>query len=115
MGRHLKLAGQSVGIEIHAFNVIFDIWQGNMNGKKNDPHYPPAPSVLKGVKPKGGGSCVGNNPDPSEAMALRRDDCFPGPRQPRQNIFLRDRSPAHLSPAMLADKRIRANSQHENR
>ena len=36
--------GQKVGIEDAAFNVRFDIYKSTMNGKKNNPDYPPAPN-----------------------------------------------------------------------
>jgi len=71
--------GQKVGIEDAIFNVRFDIFKGIMNGKKNDPLYAPAPSVIKGIIPNGGGRCVGGNPQPSpDTVGLPRDDCFPG-------------------------------------
>lgn len=69
--------GQKVGITDASFNVRFDMYQAIMNGKKNDPAYAPAANVIKGVVPKGGGMCVGNNPPASpNTMALPKDDCF---------------------------------------
>ena len=53
--------GQKVGIEDGAFNVRFDIWTGNMKQRSGNSDYAPAPNVVKGIKPKGGGSCINNN------------------------------------------------------
>jgi len=69
--------GQKVGIEDAIFNVRFDIYQSIMNNNRNDPNYRPAPNVVKGVVPKGGGQCVGNNAEASpDTMALPRDNAF---------------------------------------
>ncbi len=75
--------GQKVGIRDAIFNVRFDIYKAIMNGKRNDSDYPPAPNVIKGIVPssggkgKGGGSCIGNNEDPSpDTVGLPRDGCF---------------------------------------
>jgi len=69
--------GQKVGIEDAIFNVRFDIYKSIMNGKKNDPAYAPAPNVIKGIVPKGGGTCIGNTAELSPNTAgLPRDDCF---------------------------------------
>ncbi len=69
------LTGQRVGLA-EAFNTRFDIFQGSMNGKKTDAAYRPAPNTIQGTKPKGGGSCRGNNTDTSDAMPLPRDTCL---------------------------------------
>lgn len=69
--------GQRVGIEDAIFNVRFDMYSSIMNGEKNNPIYPPAPNVIKGLVPNGGGSCVRNNPSVSpNSVGLPRDDCF---------------------------------------
>ena len=69
--------GQKVGIEDAVFNVRFDIYKSTMNGEKNDPAYPPAPNVLSGLVPKGGGSCIGANEEVSlDTKPLPRDNCF---------------------------------------
>ena len=69
--------GQKVGIEDAIFNVRFDIYKAVMNGKKNDADYAPAPNVIKGIVPQGGGSCIGNNEDISpDTLGMPRDDCF---------------------------------------
>ena len=69
--------GQKVGIEDAIFNTRFDIYKSIMNGKKNDPDYAPAPNVIKGIVPKGGGSCIGQNEEIStDTVGLPRDDCF---------------------------------------
>jgi len=71
--------GQKVGIENAAFNVRFDIYAASMNSKKNDPNYRPAPNVIKGIVPNGGGMCIGNNEAPSpDTAGLPHDDCFGG-------------------------------------
>ena len=71
--------GQKVGIEDAIFNVRFDIYKAIMNGKKNDPLYAPAPNVINGIVPNGGGQCVGGNPQVSpDTKGLPHDDCFPG-------------------------------------
>ena len=69
--------GQKVGIENSAYNVRFDMYTGALSSKKTSADYPPAPNVIKGIIPKGGGSCIGNtsNPSPNSA-ALPRDACF---------------------------------------
>lgn len=72
--------GQKVGLEDAFFNVRFDIYRSIMNSKHNDPDYAPAPNVIKGIVPRGNGSCVGNNsdgPPVSGTLPLPRDDCFP--------------------------------------
>lgn len=69
--------GQKVGIEDAIFNVRFDIYRSIMNGKRNDPDYAPAPNVIKGIVPNGGGACIGGTADVSpDTVALPRDDCF---------------------------------------
>lgn len=69
--------GQKVGIQDALFNVRFDIYQSIMNNKRNSPIYRPAPNVVKGIVPQGGGQCVGANADPSpNTMAMPRDSAF---------------------------------------
>lgn len=69
--------GQAIGSTDAAFNVRFDIYASTMNGKRNDADYQPAPNVVKGIVPQGGGSCIGNNEDPSpDTIALPRDTCL---------------------------------------
>jgi len=70
--------GQRAGIQDHAFNVRFDMWGGNMNNRTNDLAYAPAPNVVKGIRPQGGGSCIQNNSEDSDAAGLPRDTHFPG-------------------------------------
>jgi Flp pilus assembly protein TadG len=68
--------GQKVGIT-DALNVRFDIYKGNLKNKKTDPLWAPAANVIKGIVPRGGGSCIGQNSDPSpDTVAIPRDDCF---------------------------------------
>lgn len=74
--------GQKVGIRDAVFNVRFDMYHAIMNGKRNDPDYPPAPNVIKGIVPKskgkgkGGGSCIGNSEEIADSLGLPKDDCF---------------------------------------
>lgn len=71
--------GQKVGIENAIFNTRFDMWGTIMKSKRNDPAYAPGPHVISGLVKKGGGggSCIGQNPDPSpDTMAFPPDDCF---------------------------------------
>jgi Flp pilus assembly protein TadG len=68
--------GQKVGIEDAIFNVRFDIYRATMNGERNDPDYAPAPNVIKGIVPNGGGSCINNPRVSPNTVGLPRDDCF---------------------------------------
>ncbi len=68
--------GQKVGIEDAIFNVRFDIYRSIMNGRRNNPAYAPAPNVIKGIVPNGGGSCINNARVSPDTVALPRDDCF---------------------------------------
>lgn len=69
--------GQKVGIEDAMFNVRFDMYNSSMSQKKTDPDYPPAPNVISGVMPAGGGSCIGQNGGPtSNTRALPKDACI---------------------------------------
>ena len=67
--------GQRVGLA-EAFNTRFDIFQGSMSSRASDSAYRPAPNTIQGTKPRGKASCRGNNTDPSDAMALPRDNCL---------------------------------------
>ncbi len=70
--------GQKVGITNAAFNVRFDMYRAVLNGEKNDPDFAPAPNVIKGIKPKGGGSCIqGSEEATGNTIGLPRDTCFP--------------------------------------
>jgi Flp pilus assembly protein TadG len=68
--------GQKVGIEDAIFNVRFDIYRSIMNGRRNNPDYAPAPNVIKGIVPNGGGSCINNARLSPNTLSLPRDDCF---------------------------------------
>ncbi|MFD1156586.1 Tad domain-containing protein [Roseovarius aestuarii] len=69
--------GQKVGIEDAIFNIRFDIYKSTQQGKKNDPDYAPAPNVIKGIVPQGGGTCIGQNEQISpDTVGMPRDDCF---------------------------------------
>jgi hypothetical protein len=71
--------GQANGPTQSGFNARFDIYTTNLNSKKNDPAFRPAPNVVKGIIKAGGGggSCISNNFDPSpDTVPLPNDDCF---------------------------------------
>ncbi len=69
--------GQKTGNYEAAINTRFDMYNSSMNGKKNDAAYAPAPNVIKGIVPSGGGSCIGNNEAVSpNTIGLPRDACF---------------------------------------
>lgn len=69
--------GQNTGTLAAVFNTRFDIYNENMNSKKNDPNYAPGPHTVSGLKPKGGGQCIGNNAElTGDTMAFPPDDCF---------------------------------------
>ncbi|RWI92709.1 pilus assembly protein TadG-related protein [Mesorhizobium sp.] len=67
-----------------ALNVRFDVYNGAMNGNKNDPDYAPGVNVRKGYQTsgKGGGSAcnadLASPPDPSQFEAFPNDDCSLG-------------------------------------
>ena len=60
-----------------AVNVRFDIYEGPMNGSKNDANFRPAMNVRKGYLP-GTPACnaTPSTPDPAQAMGLPPDNCF---------------------------------------
>jgi Flp pilus assembly protein TadG len=68
--------GQKVGIEDAIFNVRFDIYRSIMNGRRNNPDYAPAPNVIKGIVPRGNGSCINQASVSANTLPLPRDDCF---------------------------------------
>ena len=69
--------GQNTGTLAAVFNTRFDIFNENMNSKKSDPNYAPGPHTVSGLKPTGGGQCIGNNAEIStDTMAFPPDDCF---------------------------------------
>ena len=50
---------------------------GAMSGEKSVAAYAPAPNVLKGVMPNGGGSCIGGNQKlTGNTAGLTRDTCL---------------------------------------
>jgi Flp pilus assembly protein TadG len=69
--------GQKVGITNAVFNTRFDMFNGVLSNKKNDPAYAPGPHVVSGLTSTGGGQCLANNTEPSpDTMAFPPDDCF---------------------------------------
>lgn len=69
--------GQNVGNLEAAINIRFDMYNAGMTNVRNNPDYGPAPNVITGIVPNGGGSCIGNNPTPSpDTIGLPLDDCF---------------------------------------
>lgn len=67
--------GQKTGRNASAFNVLFDIYDSTVKNVDKDV-YTAAPNVIKGIKPRGGSSCMQGNYDLSDAVRLPRDDCF---------------------------------------
>ncbi|TIR21985.1 MAG: hypothetical protein E5X34_16050 [Mesorhizobium sp.] len=67
-----------------ALNVRFDVYNGSMNGNKNDPNYAPGENVRKGYQmpSKGkGNACnadLASPPDPTKYDAFPRDNCATG-------------------------------------
>ncbi|TPI26224.1 pilus assembly protein [Mesorhizobium sp. B3-1-6] len=65
-----------------ALNVRFDVYNGSMNGNKNDPDYAPGENVRKGYQSNGKGSgsaCnadIASPPAPTQYDAFPRDNCF---------------------------------------
>ena len=76
--------GQAAGPSESGFNARFDIYTTSLNSKKNDPLFRPAPNVIKGIKPNGGGSCIGQNANnltsppyaPGDPIGLPIEDCL---------------------------------------
>ncbi|MGY2995840.1 TadE/TadG family type IV pilus assembly protein [Mesorhizobium sp. URHB0026] len=67
-----------------ALNVRFDVYNGPMNGNKNDPNYAPGENVRKGYQASGKGSgsaCnadIASPVDPTQFDAFPHDDCSTG-------------------------------------
>jgi Flp pilus assembly protein TadG len=68
--------GQAAGPSESGLNARFDIYTTSLQSVRNDPDFAPAPNVIKGYKPSGGGSCVGNNPAPSNVSELPQASCL---------------------------------------
>jgi hypothetical protein len=68
--------GQATGPSESGLNTRFDIYSTSLQSKKNDPDFAPAPNVIKGYKPQGGGSCIGNNPVSSNVADLPQEQCL---------------------------------------
>lgn len=66
--------GQKQGIETGAFNIRFEMYEGNMSQYLGDANYPTAPSIIKGLVPKNG-QCKQFNTS-SNTAALPRDTCL---------------------------------------
>lgn len=62
--------GQSTGPVSQGMNVRFDMYDGPMNGDRNDANYAPAANVTKGLR----NNCNGNKSNSSTPMP--RDNCF---------------------------------------
>ncbi|RWA62029.1 pilus assembly protein TadG-related protein [Mesorhizobium sp.] len=61
-----------------ALNVRFDVYNGSMNGNKNDPNYAPGENVRKGYKTQGN-ACNADLVSPAQPTnfeAFPRDNCF---------------------------------------
>ena len=65
-----------------AINARFDVYDGNYNGKKNDPDYRPAQNVTKGYLKSSGNRCsqqiYSGSAVPPPAMPFPTDDCSSG-------------------------------------
>jgi hypothetical protein len=68
--------GQAVGPSESGLNTRFDIYATSLQSQKNNPTFAPAPNVIKGHKPNGGGSCVNNNPTTSNVADLPQEQCL---------------------------------------
>ena len=62
--------GQAAGPSESGLNTRFDIYTTSLKSSRNDPDFAPAPNVIKGYKPSGGGGCINNNPEPSNVAPL---------------------------------------------
>ncbi len=69
--------GQRNGLAA-AFNMRFDIYQGNLHQKRTNSSYRPAANTVQGTRGTGNPPCRGNNPPASNAMALPRDTNITG-------------------------------------
>ena len=69
--------GQRNGLAA-AFNMRFDIYQGNLQQKKTNSSYRPAANTVQGTRGTGNPPCRGNNPPASNAMPLPRDTTITG-------------------------------------
>jgi Flp pilus assembly protein TadG len=68
--------GQAVGPSESGLNTRFDIYTTSLKSSRNDPNFLPAPNVIKGYKPSGGGGCINNNPEPSNVAELPQAQCL---------------------------------------
>ena len=64
--------GQRNGLAA-AFNMRFDIYQGNSGRLTRNSAYRPAANTVQGTRPSGSSSCRQNNPQASNALPLPRD------------------------------------------
>jgi Flp pilus assembly protein TadG len=68
--------GQAVGPSESGLNTRFDIYATSLQSSRNDPDFAPAPNVIKGHKPAGGSSCIGNNPTSSNVAEMPQEQCL---------------------------------------
>ncbi|HSA81562.1 MAG TPA: pilus assembly protein TadG-related protein [Geminicoccaceae bacterium] len=68
--------GQAAGPSESGLNTRFDIYTTSLKSKRNEPDFVPAPNVIKGHKPSGGGGCINNNPEPSNVAELPQAQCL---------------------------------------
>jgi len=69
--------GQRNGLAA-AFNMRFDIYQGNSGKLATNFAYRPAANTVQGTRPNGNSSCRNNNPQASNALPLPRDTNISG-------------------------------------
>ena len=65
--------GSVTGPVEQGFNIRFDMYDGPMSGNKNNPLYPPAQNVTKGLVTSGG-AC--KTTQSTQTMPIPRDTCF---------------------------------------
>jgi Flp pilus assembly protein TadG len=101
------MPGQASGPSESGFNVRMDIYATSLGSRRNHPLFRPAPNVIKGVRPRGGGSCITSaEPLESNVAPLPIEQCLldgtcPGPS-------------ARFSPAQTVDPAQRAAYVEQN-
>ena len=116
--------GQAVGPSESGLNVRFDVYGTSLQSKRNDPDFAPAPNVIKGHKPSGGGSCINNTPAPSNVAPLPQASCLlaencSGPSirfsssQTVDEGQRQDYVQQNYTDAGMADKTAGANTRHQ--
>jgi Flp pilus assembly protein TadG len=116
--------GQAAGPSESGLNARFDIYTTSLQSKRNDPDFAPAPNVIKGYRPSGGGGCIGNNPTPSNVAPLPQAQCLlagncsgPSPRFSSSQTVDPGQRDAYVqqnyTDVGMADKTGGANTRHQ--